>query len=153
MLTKAVQEIRRNIGNGRILNIYGFRAEESPARRKKAQLARNNRFSRRDVEIFDWLPIHAWAEKEVWADIHASGVPSHKAYNLGMPRLSCSFCIFAPRDALILAGRARPELLREYVELEREIGHSFRHRQSLAEIQQAVSQGETPKQITGDWNM
>ena len=32
---------------------------------------------------------------------------------LGMPRLSCALCIFAPKEALLLAGYHNPALLAE----------------------------------------
>ena len=73
-----------------------------------------------------------------------------------MPRLSCSFCIFAPPAALILAGKHRPDLLAEYVQVERETGHTFRKDLSLVQIQKAVDairlRGDTAPTVT-DWRM
>ena len=69
-------------------------------------------------------------------------VPHHRAYDLGMPRLSCVLCIFAPRDALILAGLHNPALLADYVAVENQIGHTFRQDQTLVEIQSAIAAGE-----------
>ena len=89
----------------------------------------------------EWLPIHNWSEREVWKRIYDSGVPHHKAYDLGMKRLSCVFCVFAPRKALIFAGQHNPELLSDYVAAERRMGHTFRVDQSLVEIQSAISKG------------
>ena len=86
-------------------------AEESPARSKKEPYAPNSYFSTKSRTIWDWLPIHDWSEGEVWDDIEASGIPHHFAYDLRMPRLSCAFCIYAPRKALVLAGKHNPELL------------------------------------------
>jgi hypothetical protein len=79
-------------------------------------------------------------------------VPWHRAYDLGMPRLSCCFCIFAPRSALLLAGKHNPELLDEYVRVEKEIGHSFRLELPLAEVQRALAEGEEPGPVH-DWTM
>ena len=79
-------------------------------------------------------------------------MPYHPAYDLGMPRLSCCFCIFSPRSALLLAGRHNPELLDEYVRVERAIGHRFRQDLSLAEVQQALARGEQPGRVP-DWLM
>lgn len=76
----------------------------------------------------------------------------HHAYTLGMPRLSCCFCIFAPRAALLLAGKHNPELLSEYVRIERKIGHTFRHNFALADVQGALQNGEIPKEIE-NWKM
>ena len=88
----------------------------------------------------------------MWAAIKASGAPYHPAYDLGMPRLSCVFCIFAPKAALVLAGRHNPELLAEYVQVEQEIGHRFTVKLSMAEVAQAVASGENAGEMT-TWNM
>lgn len=140
--------------SGPILNVYGFRADESTARAKKNQFIRNARFSSGVREVWDWLPIHTWSERDVWQSIEASGIRSHDAYRLGMPRLSCRFCIFAPRDALIIAGRANPELLDEYCAVEAEIGHDFQHGKPISKIRDAIRSGEKPSKFGGAaWNM
>lgn len=119
---------------GPILNVYGLRSEESPARASKKPFTSNARFSCASRPVWDWLPIHSWTEAEVWADIKASGVRHHPAYDLGMPRLSCCFCVFAPRAALAIAAKANPELFERYRAVETEIGHTFRKGFSLASI-------------------
>ncbi|MEO0797458.1 MAG: phosphoadenosine phosphosulfate reductase family protein [Verrucomicrobiota bacterium] len=140
---------------GPILNVYGFRDEESTARAKKQSFVRNGRFSTKTREVWDWLPIRNWSEGEVWRSIRESGVPHHEAYDLGMPRLSCSFCIFAPKAALMIAGRARPDLLNEYCDLEEEIGHTFQNGRSISEIRAAIQAGEIieSEALHGAWNM
>lgn len=139
----------------RILNVFGFRAQESPARAKRKPFVHNERASSKSREVWDWLPIHDWTTDQVWADIHKSGVPYHRAYDLGMPRLSCCFCIFAPKPALMIAGRANPGLLQRYVDTERKIGHEFRKGEPLVQIQQDLAAGVQPSQVedTGCWNM
>ena len=102
--------------------------------------------------VHDWLPLHLWTSAQVWARIRASGVRHHQAYDLGMPRLSCCFCIFSPRSALLLAGKHNPALLAEYVKVEKEIGHKFRLELPLASIQQALEDGEEPGPVQ-DWFM
>src|SRR5690606_3897624 len=89
----------------RILNCLGLRAEESPSRAKKKPFTRDERSSNGKRVIDTWLPIHSWTTRQVWERIRASGVRHHPAYDLGMPRLSCCFCIFSPREALLLAGK------------------------------------------------
>ena len=105
---------------------------------------------RRHVDV--WLPLHSWTVQQVSQRIRASGVRHHPAYDLGMPRLSCCFCIFSPRSALLLAGQHNPELLAEYVALEKQIGHRFRLELSLAEVQDALARGEKPGPVR-DWTM
>jgi hypothetical protein len=64
-----------------------------------------------------------------------------------MPRLSCVFCIFAPREALLIGGQHNPELLADYVAVERRIGHTLRRDQTLIEIQTALAAGEQPQAV------
>lgn len=141
--------------HGVILTVFGFRAAESPARAKKVVFARNERLTTQSREVWEWLPIHHWSETTVWDHIKASGVPHHTAYDLGMPRLSCVFCIFAPRAALIIAGKANPELLDEYCALETEIGHTFQNGRSINSIRDAIRAGEQVQadDLSGAWNM
>lgn len=139
----------------RILNVFGFRAEESPARAKKKAFAIDTRLTnqRRWVEI--WLPIHTWTGQQVWDRIAQAGTRPHWAYARGMTRLSCRFCIFAPRSQLILSAR-QPEnqqLLEKYVQLEIKIGHRFTHKLSIQEVQAAAAAGEQPAADDGKWNM
>lgn len=148
VITKLYGEAR-----GNVLNVFGFRSEESPARAKKAVKAYNKRASSGRREVWDWLPIHDWTETQVWESIRSSGVPYHPAYDKGMPRLSCCFCIFAPRAALIISGRANPELLDKYVAVEKQIGHTFQNGKPIADIKQAIMNGEQPASVGGKWNM
>jgi 3'-phosphoadenosine 5'-phosphosulfate sulfotransferase (PAPS reductase)/FAD synthetase len=136
----------------RILNCLGLRAEESPARARRLPFGFNETASNGRRWVDDWLPIHGWRVAQVWERIRASGVRHHPAYDLGMPRLSCCFCIFAPRSALLLAGRHNPELLAEYVRVEKQIGHTFRRELPLAAIQQALVEGEQSGPVH-DWTM
>lgn len=134
LLTKLVKELRLS-RPVRILNCLGLRADESPARSKKEPFAFDKVASNGKRHVDTWLPIHHWTTEEVWARIKASGVRHHFAYDLGMPRLSCAFCIFAPKEALVLAGQHNPALLNEYVRVEEKIQHTFRVGLSLKQVQ------------------
>lgn len=136
----------------KILNCMGLRAQESPARAKKLPLTLNESASNGRREVWDYLPIHDWSTDKVWETITTSGVEHHPAYDLGMPRLSCVFCIFAPKSALMVAGRANPELLQEYVNVEQRINHTFRLDTSIASIQAAIARNETVS-VVDTWNM
>lgn len=118
----------------RVLNCLGIRAQESPERSKYPASEPNTRASNRSRQVTQWHPILDWSERQVWDDIRASGIEYAQAYDLGMPRLSCMFCIFAPKSALLIAGRANPELLNEYVRIERSIDHTFKPGFAIAEI-------------------
>ena len=123
-----------------ILEILGFRAEESPNRAKKVPFETNTGASNKTKRtIHTWLPIHDFTEDEVWTRIKRSGVPYHQAYDQGMKRLSCVFCIYAPKKQLELAGRLNPELLDEYVRIEKKIGHSFKKDQPISEIKEIIN--------------
>jgi 3'-phosphoadenosine 5'-phosphosulfate sulfotransferase (PAPS reductase)/FAD synthetase len=134
----------------RILNCLGLRAEESPARARRVPFVPNLAASNGRREVDDWLPLHAWTREQVWQRVRASGVRHHPAYDLGMPRVSCCFCIYSPRSALLLAGQHNPELLAQYVAVERQIGHRFRLELPLASIQEALDRGEQPGPVP-DW--
>lgn len=123
---------------GDILTVFGFRAEESPARAKKMPWAKNARLSTKSRQVFEWLPIFKWTEKEVWADIQASGVPSAASYELGMSRYSCVFCIFSNQSDLKVAASANRALLDEYVALEEEIGMTFQNGKSLKSVRDDI---------------
>lgn len=136
----------------RILNCMGMRAQESPARAKLQVFERNKRVSSGRRTVDNWMAIHSWGIDDVWRDIKASGVPYHKAYDLGMPRLSCVFCIFANPQALMIAGKANPALLARYVEAEKQMGHDFKNGFKLASVQQAIERGEDWGKPV-DWKM
>jgi hypothetical protein len=70
----------------------------------------------------------------VWTRIEVSGVRHHWAYDEGMPRLSCCFCILSSVGALMKAALLNPVLADKYVALEREIDHTFRSDFSIEEI-------------------
>jgi 3'-phosphoadenosine 5'-phosphosulfate sulfotransferase (PAPS reductase)/FAD synthetase len=73
----------------RILNCMGMRAAESSARSKLKpfRLDKINTNGKRTTHI--WLPIFGMSEAQVWEHIRARKVPHHRAYDLGMTRLSC----------------------------------------------------------------
>ena len=110
---------------GRLVNAMGMRAEESPARARKAPWRRNDRMSVAGREVFDWLPVFDLSTADVFRVIRDAGQSPHWAYAAGMTRLSCSFCILASRADLRRAAELRPDLYRAYAELERRIGHTL----------------------------
>ena len=100
--------------------------------------------------IDEWLPILDWTTEQVWAAIKASGCPSHRAYDLGMPRLSCCFCVFASKNALVLAAKHNPELAEKYLRLEQKIGRPLAPQASMAEVVE-LAQTSTVAKIE-DWD-
>ncbi len=131
----------------KILNCMGFRREESPARKKKQVLRLDQAASNGKREVWEWLPILEWSLAEVWGRIYQAGTRWHPAYDAGMPRLSCSFCVLASRSALVRAAQLRPDLAAEYAALEARIGHRFRQDLSMAEIIAEAANSVAPAQI------
>jgi 3'-phosphoadenosine 5'-phosphosulfate sulfotransferase (PAPS reductase)/FAD synthetase len=136
----------------RILNCMGLRAEESPARAKLLPFRLDRGASNGRRTVHTWLPIHGLTTAQVWQRIREGGLETHPAYRLGMPRLSCVLCVFSPKNALMLAGKHNPELLKEYVAVEQAIGHRFRMELSLVEVQQCLDAGEQPGPVSS-WAM
>lgn len=125
----------------RILNCLGIRAQESSARAKKTPFERDAKASNGKRHVDTWYPIFDWTVEQVWTCIRASGVRHHRAYDLGMPRLSCAFCVLASKGALMLAAKHNPELLDAYVAVEQRIGHSFKKSLPIAKIRDEVRAG------------
>lgn len=135
----------------RVLSVQGLRADESRARAKRSPLSLDKPFSNSRREVWTWLPIHDWTARHVWSVIRDSGAPYHWAYDVGMPRLSCSLCIFAPRQALTLSGHYNRKRLLEKIELERSTGDTFKADLALSEVLDEVEAGVWPQ--TEDWTM
>ena len=152
--SRAPGKLRR----ARVLNCMGLRAQESPARAKREAFAKDARRSNGRRHVDQWLPIFDWTERQVWDYIAANDLEQHPAYKAGMPRLSCVFCIFAPKSALMLAGKLRPDLLAEYVAVEKETGHQFRGEPgkrgslALADVQRELEAGVGVGEVN-DWKM
>lgn len=133
----------------RILNCMGFRRQESPARAKKLVLRHDQPASNGKRRVDEWCPILDWTVDDVWARIHQAGTRHHWAYDAGMPRLSCSFCVLASKGALVRAAQLRPELAAEYAAVEVRISHRFRQDLSMAEIIE-LAERETVTEVR-DW--
>jgi 3'-phosphoadenosine 5'-phosphosulfate sulfotransferase (PAPS reductase)/FAD synthetase len=152
--TELARTTERPRGSGpvRILDCQGLRAEESPARAKLETTS--VRKSTRNQHVETWLPIHDWTEGQVWKRIHASGVPHHRAYDLGMPRLSCALCVLAPRRAIKLAAKHNRPLLRLYVEAEETMGHDFNAKWSMGDLEREIEAGDGGDDAPIEsWNM
>lgn len=154
--TMLADEVRRARGLTRpvrILNCVGLRAEESPGRAKRPELARDERCSSGRKAVDVWLPVQHWTTYEVWQVGRGCGAPIHPAYAKGLPRASCIFCIYAPEGALQISGHEHPELLGEFVEVERTIGHNFQHRLPIAKVAADVAAGVRPTGPVESWCM
>jgi 3'-phosphoadenosine 5'-phosphosulfate sulfotransferase (PAPS reductase)/FAD synthetase len=138
VMTRLVSELRdseRVVGRPvRLLNVMGLRAEESAARSRRNPYAPNPSASNGRRQVDDWYPIHAWTVAQVWDRISAAGTRPHPAYQAGMSRLSCRFCVLASRADLVCSARLNPELAQRYATVEAQTGHRFRMDLSMAEV-------------------
>lgn len=140
----------------RILNVMGHRHDESCDREQLLPFNPNwkpGQISNSLRQVDYWYPIHHWKVEQTWADIHASNVPYHYAYDLGMTWLSCVFCVFGTKAGFLIAGYYNPELLCVYCGIEEETGFRFQHRLSLTMIRDQLQAGVKPPAASGDWKM
>jgi 3'-phosphoadenosine 5'-phosphosulfate sulfotransferase (PAPS reductase)/FAD synthetase len=104
----------------KILNCIGVRAEESKPRAKKPPFQPESKIhgSSGEKRVDTWFPIFTWSRKDVWEVIAASRVPHHWAYDLGMMRLSCVFCVMGNQAALAIGSEYNPELFQRHIAME-----------------------------------
>lgn len=122
-IEKTIRHIIKDEGlSGLIVNCMGMRAEESSNRAKLETLKFSEGNSKAGREWYDWLPIHGWLVGRVFETIASAGQKAHWAYDAGMSRLSCVFCIMASKDDLTTAAKLNREMYRRYVMLERTTG-------------------------------
>lgn len=112
----------RHTGDKLIVNCMGMRAQESSNRSKLEALKFAELKSKNEREWHEWLPIHAWSVSEVFGIIDHVGQKPHWAYEKGMSRLSCCFCIMSSKADLTTAAKLNPALYKRYVDLERSTG-------------------------------
>ncbi|GGU49405.1 phosphoadenosine phosphosulfate reductase domain-containing protein [Streptomyces violascens] len=121
-----------------LVNCLGIRAEESPSRRRKPELAIDHRASNGRRLVLTWHPVLHLSERDIWQEIADNALDYHPVYDSLIPRLSCIFCILAPFDVLARAVRLcwvlGLETPKTYVDLEDRLGHRFKNKFSLAEV-------------------
>ncbi|MEU4703422.1 phosphoadenosine phosphosulfate reductase family protein [Nonomuraea dietziae] len=146
LVTDLVTEIREQLSITdrpiQVLYALGIRGEESDRRAGMDILAVDTSHSSGNRTIHRWHPIRDWTWKQVWDQIKEAGLRPHAAYSWGMTRLSCSFCVLASTEDLLIATTRRPELHAELAGVEQQIGHSFKQDLSLAEMRAALDAAE-----------
>ena len=86
--------IRHNFPSGKVINCFGFRAEESPARAKKEVLMPNYELCTRDREVLNFAPLLDWQTSDVVELVHSEGFQLFPTYEY-LSRLSCRYCFLA----------------------------------------------------------
>jgi 3'-phosphoadenosine 5'-phosphosulfate sulfotransferase (PAPS reductase)/FAD synthetase len=138
-LAPAVMDDGKTVHPVRILNVMGLRGEESADRAKKATYEIDHGASNSLKQVDTWLPIHNWTETMVWSKIRLSGAPYHKAYDLGMSRLSCAFCVFGSKADAAIAACHNPVLAQRVLEVEQVTG--FGYKQGGGSVAEAIAAG------------
>ena len=133
-----------------IISCFGFRAEESAARAKRPTWELNKRMSKAGRTWIDFSPIHDLTIEQVWAVIDGDGQARHWAYDLGMSRLSCCFCIMGNTADMGIAAQHNPDLFKRYVALERRLGHTMRNGKPLKDIPTQVRNPKTELTDVGE---
>lgn len=120
--------LRQTFLSGNVICAMGLRAEESPGRAKRPtlRLRKDSSAPTKRRFVYDWLPIHAWSETDVWDCIRRHGNTYHEAYTYGNHRLSCALCVLASLNDLINGAAHNPDTYREYCRIEAATGYSFR---------------------------
>lgn len=126
-----IRRLCREYNTNLVVSIDGRRAEESRDRAKLPTWTVNARLTKAASSraparrVYDWLPIHSWTKEQVFAAIADAGQKPHWAYQAGMSRLSCCFCVMASKSDLATAASLKPALFQRYVAMERQIGQAF----------------------------
>jgi 3'-phosphoadenosine 5'-phosphosulfate sulfotransferase (PAPS reductase)/FAD synthetase len=149
---KVMRKLANEFQAKNVLYVYGFRADESDARKKLIPYSLEKRLCTRKRTVYKYYPIHHWNTKDVWQRIKGYGIPYHYAYDLGMPRLSCMFCIMAPQEAIMIAAHYNPEAFEEHLKVERETGHTFSYKWGLEDVKDRLEK-EGPPDSSPNWSM
>lgn len=154
LVTELVTELRDQLGITdrpiHVLYALGIRGEESDRRADMPVLAVDTSHSSSKRTIHRWHPIRDWTVKQVWDQIKESGLRPHAAYSWGMTRLSCSFCVLASTEDLLVATTRRPALHAELAQAEQQLGYSFKQDLSLAEMRAALDAADAETRAPAD---
>jgi len=129
-IQKFINNYAKANGFSIVVNCLGLRGEESPARAKKTVFQYKPANSSKFRKQYEWLPIHDMKIGEVWNTLKAANQKRHWAYDKGMSRLSCCFCIMASEADLKTAAILKPELAARYIEVEERLNFTM----SMAKI-------------------
>ena len=122
--------------------VTGERAQESKTRAAYAELETHDT-NNRGRTVFQWRPVHAWPEEDVWAILERHRVNPHPAYRLGFGRVSCMSCIFANRDQWATLQALSPKHVQRIADYEARFGHTIdAERGVLARIEGGYAVGK-----------
>ena len=93
-MNPAAKWIRANYPTGKVINCFGFRAEESPSRAKKQVLAPYDALCTKKREVLNFAPLLDWRTSDVVELVEAEGFKLFPTYEY-LSRLSCRYCFLA----------------------------------------------------------
>lgn len=116
----------RDILGNEVIQLYGFRAEESQGRANMETFIENKRLSLKtsDFKAYYHLPVHKMTKTQVKEYVTANGLPLHPCYEFS-ERCSCWCCIFQPPHVVREYAEAQPQLYERACLLEDEIHHKW----------------------------
>ncbi len=117
-IQKFINNYAKDNGFKVVINCMGLRAQESSGRAKKIPFQYMPGKSSKHRVQYEYLPIHEMLIDEVWQTIKEANQERHYAYDMGMSRLSCCFCIMSSDADLKTAGRLKPALAQRIMEVE-----------------------------------
>jgi 3'-phosphoadenosine 5'-phosphosulfate sulfotransferase (PAPS reductase)/FAD synthetase len=137
--------LRNTFPSGQVICAIGLRAQESSTRAKKATFTArsDSTASTKGRFVWNWLPIHAWTESQVWNCIRQHGNVFHPTYNLGNQRLSCALCVLGSLNDLLNGAIQNPDTYRELCRIEAVTGYSFRQNLWLSDLKPQLLSSET----------
>lgn len=117
-MNPAAKWIRHNFPMGKVINCFGFRAEESPARAKKEILTLYDDLCTHKREVLNFAPLLDWRTADVIDLVEAVGLKLFHTYDY-LSRLSCRYCFLAGKrdqEATRLNDPEAFETVRELLE-------------------------------------
>jgi len=86
--------VRKAFPHGKVIQCFGFRAEESPARAKKKVLSPYPKLCTRKREVLFYAPLLDWKTADVVDLVESEGFKLFPTYEY-LSRLSCRYCFLA----------------------------------------------------------
>ena len=136
-IEKWVRAYMKANGYTRAVNCMGIRGEESAERAENVPFELNKNLSKAGRTVYNWLPIFDMpmeGDNGVWDVIAKAGQTRHEAYDKGMSRLSCCFCVMAKKSDIKIAAKLKPELFAQYVQAEKDLGYTMFSGKTMEEM-------------------
>ncbi|BBB14332.1 phosphoadenosine phosphosulfate reductase domain-containing protein [Sphingopyxis sp. FD7] len=136
--------LRASLAGETVISVVGIRREESLSRAAAPVSKRDTRFApegnRAGTRMLTWHPIVDWSAKQVFAYHAAHAIPLHEAYDRGADRLSCSYCVLAGLNNLMVSAQCEGNhpAYRSIVGIEINSGFSFQPGRWLGDIRPEI---------------